>query len=96
MIETCQRLWPRCSGSAETGYIQNEIQNAAYEYQRAIEKGERTVVGVNRFQQQDGGAVPAGEYREGLGVGGVRRQIDSFGIAASEGCPYSFCGYIST
>ena len=43
----------------ETGYIQNEIQNAAYEYQRAIEKGERTVVGVNRFQQQDGGAVQA-------------------------------------
>jgi methylmalonyl-CoA mutase N-terminal domain/subunit len=43
----------------ETGYIQNEIQNAAYEYQGAIEKGERTVVGVNRFQQQDGGAVQA-------------------------------------
>jgi methylmalonyl-CoA mutase N-terminal domain/subunit len=43
----------------ETGYIQNEIQTAAYEYQRAIEKGERTVVGVNRFQQQDDRAVPA-------------------------------------
>ena len=59
MIETCQRLWPRCSGSSDTGYIQNEIQNAAYEYQRAIEKGERTVVGVNRFQQRDDRAVPA-------------------------------------
>jgi methylmalonyl-CoA mutase N-terminal domain/subunit len=43
----------------ETGYIQNEIQTAAYEYQRAVEKGERIVVGVNRFQQQDGHAVPA-------------------------------------
>jgi len=43
----------------ETGYIQNEIQNAAYEYQRAIEKGERIVVGVNRFQQQDDRAIPA-------------------------------------
>src|SRR5258707_1326271 len=41
----------------ETGYIQNEIQNAAYEYQREIETGKRIVVGVNRFQQ-DERAVP--------------------------------------
>ena len=39
----------------ETGYIQNQIQNAAYEYQRAVETGERVVVGVNRFQQEDRG-----------------------------------------
>jgi methylmalonyl-CoA mutase N-terminal domain/subunit len=38
----------------ETGYIQNEIQNAAYAWQRAVESGERVVVGVNRFQQEDG------------------------------------------
>jgi methylmalonyl-CoA mutase N-terminal domain/subunit len=43
----------------ETGYIQNEIQNAAYEYQRQIESGERIVVGVNRFQQDNGRGVPA-------------------------------------
>jgi methylmalonyl-CoA mutase N-terminal domain/subunit len=42
----------------ETGYIQNEIQNAAYEYQRAIESGNRTVVGVNRFQLEEARAVP--------------------------------------
>ena len=35
----------------ETGFIQAEIQNAAYEYQRAVESGERIVVGVNRFQK---------------------------------------------
>ncbi len=34
----------------ETGYVQGEMQKAAYEYQRAIEQGERVVVGVNRFQ----------------------------------------------
>jgi len=34
----------------EQGYIQDEIQNAAYEYQRAVEKGEEIVVGVNAFQ----------------------------------------------
>ena len=34
----------------EKGFIQGEIQNAAYEYQRQIESGERIVVGVNRFR----------------------------------------------
>jgi len=42
----------------ETGYIQNEIQNAAYDYQREIESGARVVVGVNRFRQEER-AVPA-------------------------------------
>ena len=42
----------------ETGYIQNEIQNAAYDYQRSIESGQRIVVGVNRFQLEDQHAVP--------------------------------------
>ena len=41
----------------EAGYIQAEIQNAAYAYQREIESAERTVVGVNRFQQEER-AVP--------------------------------------
>lgn len=34
----------------EQGYPQNEIQNAAYEAQKAIESGEQVVVGVNQFQ----------------------------------------------
>ncbi len=34
----------------EDGFIQREIQNAAYAYQSAIESGEAIVVGVNRFQ----------------------------------------------
>jgi len=35
----------------ETGWIQARIQNSAYDYQRAVESGERIVVGVNRFAQ---------------------------------------------
>ena len=35
----------------EKGWIQAEIQNAAYEYQRRVERGEKIVVGVNRFRQ---------------------------------------------
>jgi len=34
----------------ERGYIQKEIQESAYRYQKEIESGERIVVGVNRFQ----------------------------------------------
>ncbi|MCP4165367.1 MAG: methylmalonyl-CoA mutase family protein [Chloroflexi bacterium] len=36
--------------AVEQGYIQGEIQNAAYRAQQAIESGEDVVVGVNRFQ----------------------------------------------
>jgi methylmalonyl-CoA mutase N-terminal domain/subunit len=34
----------------ECGYMQNEIQDSAYQFQRDIESGRRIVVGVNRFQ----------------------------------------------
>ena len=34
----------------ETGYIQREIQEAAYRYQRAVESQDAIVVGVNKFQ----------------------------------------------
>jgi methylmalonyl-CoA mutase, N-terminal domain len=37
----------------EQGYQANEIQNAAYEAQMAIEKGEQVVVGVNQFQVKE-------------------------------------------
>ena len=37
----------------EGGFMQNEIQNAAYETQKAIERGEQIVVGVNQFQAQE-------------------------------------------
>jgi len=37
----------------EQGYIQSEIQEAAYRYQQAIERQDQIVVGVNRFQVQE-------------------------------------------
>jgi len=40
----------------ERGYVQGEIQNSAYEYQRAVEEGKQIVVGVNKFQADDDGA----------------------------------------
>ena len=37
----------------ESGYIQNEIQDAAYAYQRKVETGEAKVVGLNSFQVEE-------------------------------------------
>ncbi len=37
----------------EAGYINQEIQDAAYAYQQAVESGEQIIVGVNRFQIEE-------------------------------------------
>lgn len=41
----------------EGGYVQGEIQDSAYRYQQELERGESVVVGVNRFQEDDGPAI---------------------------------------
>ena len=56
----------------ERGWVQREIEDAAYRHQRAVDSGEAVVVGVNRF---------AGEEVNGLGEHNVdetaeRRQIE--------------------
>ena len=42
----------------ERGYVQQEIQNAAYEYQQAVDREQAIVVGVNRFQIGEEKSVP--------------------------------------
>src|SRR5205814_9089352 len=37
----------------EAGFPQSEIAAASYRFQREVEDGERTIVGVNRFQSDD-------------------------------------------
>ncbi|MCA2002070.1 MAG: methylmalonyl-CoA mutase family protein, partial [Chloroflexi bacterium] len=39
--------------SIERGYMQNEIQNAAYAAQQAIEKKEQIIVGLNQFEVKE-------------------------------------------
>ncbi len=41
------------ASAIEQGFIQREIQDSAYRYQREIEKDERVVVGVNKFQVEE-------------------------------------------
>jgi methylmalonyl-CoA mutase N-terminal domain/subunit len=37
----------------ESGYVQNEIQDAAYKHEKAVESGERIIVGVNKFKTNE-------------------------------------------
>lgn len=68
----------------ENGYPQREIQEAAYEYQRAVEKHEEIVVGVNRFQSDEGESIPILRVDESIGrnqierVRAVRERRDKF------------------
>ena len=54
----------------EAGFIQGEIEEAAYRFQSSVETGECVVVGVNQFTQETDGRVelhrvdPAGEQRQ--------------------------------
>lgn len=43
----------------EKGFPQRELQDSAYQYQKALEAGEQTIVGVNKYQmEQTGTEVP--------------------------------------
>ena len=51
----------------EKGFPQREIQESAYQYQKAVERGEQTIVGVNKYQMQDEpAAVPILVIDEGV------------------------------
>jgi methylmalonyl-CoA mutase N-terminal domain/subunit len=56
----------------ERGFIQQEIQNAAYEYQRSVDKREAIVVGVNAFEQEKEKPIPLLHMDESL----ERKQVE--------------------
>jgi len=39
--------------AVEKGFPQREIQESAYQYQKALERGDQTIVGVNKYAMQD-------------------------------------------
>jgi methylmalonyl-CoA mutase N-terminal domain/subunit len=57
----------------ERGYVQQEIQNAAYEYQQAVDRGEAIVVGVNRFELEEEKPIPIQRIDEALEAKQVER-----------------------
>ncbi len=56
----------------EQGYVQREIQNAAYAYQRAVDEKSAIVVGVNEFVSEREAAVPIQRIDEAL----EQRQVE--------------------
>ena len=42
----------------DDGFFQNEIAQAAYTYQKQVESGEQTIVGVNKYASDDGEEIP--------------------------------------
>ena len=57
----------------ERGYVQREIQNAAYSYQKAVDAKEAIVVGVNEFAAEREVAVPIQRIDEALEARQVER-----------------------
>jgi methylmalonyl-CoA mutase N-terminal domain/subunit len=57
----------------EQGYVQQEIQNASYEYQQRVDKREQLVVGVNAFQVERETPVPLQRIDEALELRQVER-----------------------
>ena len=58
----------------EGGFQQRQIQESAYRVQREIERGDRIVVGVNRFRDDEAGTRPA---LLRIDPEGERRQVES-------------------
>jgi methylmalonyl-CoA mutase N-terminal domain/subunit len=56
----------------ERGYVQQEIQNAAYEFQRAVDSGSAIIVGVNRFTRENEPGIPLQHMDESL----ERKQVE--------------------
>jgi methylmalonyl-CoA mutase N-terminal domain/subunit len=45
----------------ETGFVEDEIQDSAYRFQKAVESGDQVIVGVNKFQIDE--EIPSGLLR---------------------------------
>lgn len=56
----------------ESGFVQGEIQKAAYDYQRAVETREQIVVGVNEFAAEQERSIPLLRINEEI----ERAQVD--------------------
>ena len=71
----------------EAGYIQREIQEAAYRYQRAVEEGTVVAVGVNKFQVNETPSLellrvdPAVEQARRAKLAALRARRDSARVA---------------
>jgi len=60
MIDGCMDYFAKIDGfggmveAVEAGFPQREIQESAYQYQKAVERKEQTIVGVNKYAMEEG------------------------------------------
>ena len=52
--------------AVENGWVQEQIADASYAYQQAVESGERIVVGVNRFHEEEARGAPVFKPNEAV------------------------------
>jgi methylmalonyl-CoA mutase N-terminal domain/subunit len=77
--------------AVKRGFPQREIADAAFRYQQEVERGERIVVGVNAFEQEDDGGVellridPALEQKQVDRLQGHRARRDATAVETSLG-----------
>ncbi|PWB44300.1 MAG: methylmalonyl-CoA mutase [Candidatus Methylomirabilota bacterium] len=73
----------------ERGFPQREIADAAYAYQQAVERGEKIIVGVNRFTVDEEASIPIltinheAEMRQIESLNQLRRSRDKDAVARS-------------
>ncbi len=73
----------------ESGYVQREIQEASYAYQKAIDDGQKVIVGVNKFVEEGEEPAmifrpnPASEKAQIERLNKVRAERDSAAVQAS-------------
>jgi methylmalonyl-CoA mutase, N-terminal domain len=71
----------------ERGFVQREIEDASFRYQQQVEAGERVIVGVNRYHENEDEPIelhrldPEAERRQLERTARVRRERDSEGAA---------------
>jgi methylmalonyl-CoA mutase N-terminal domain/subunit len=81
LIEKIDRLGGTLA-AIETGWIQRQVQDAAYAAQQAIDTGRQVIVGVNRYQSDEAATIetlqidPESERRQARAVGLVRQSRD--------------------
>ncbi|HEU4760644.1 MAG TPA: methylmalonyl-CoA mutase family protein [Dehalococcoidia bacterium] len=75
--------------AVESGYIQREIQEASYAYQRAVDEGKKVIVGVNKFRLEDEEPQmifrvnPAAERAQIARLAAVRKERDDAAVRAA-------------
>jgi methylmalonyl-CoA mutase N-terminal domain/subunit len=85
--------------AVEKGFPQREIQDSAYQYQKAVERGDQVIVGVNKYAMEDEAQIPTLVIDESVrehqierlqhtrtkrNVGAVANALDKLKLAAQQ------------